>query len=175
MILNRWHNLNIWALIFTILALTPLTNSYAEKVSLKKALDSKSLLTMLNHENGKAGSLTMVSVDETLKNSLGGDDRIAGYPIKGLLKTLKKRNSLQLATIFLDDSNYVYLKARCFNQVFNGIRFISETDKVEVAIGIPCNQVIVSFKRHGETQRWGGVLASAVTEKALTLLAIENE
>jgi len=173
--LNNWHKFNIWTLLIASLALTQLTNSYAEEVSLKKALDNKALFALLHHDNGKAGNLSIVSVAESQKNALDGSDRLAGYPIIGTLQGLEKEKSLQLANIFLDDSNYVYLKKRCANQAFNGIRFTSGNDTVEVVIGIPCNQVLVVSKQEGETQWWGGILNGAVTEKVLTLLTVESE
>ena len=173
--MNNWHKLNIWALLITTLTLTPLTNSYAEEVSLKKALDNKALFTLLHHDNGKAGNLSIVSVAESQENALNSSDRLAGYPIIGTLQGLEKEKSLQLANIFLDDSNYVYLNKRCANQAFNGIRFTSGNNKVEVVIGTPCNQVLVVSKQEGETHWWGGILDGAATEKVLMLLTVERE
>jgi len=173
--LNKLHKLNVWTLLIASLTLAPLTNSYAEGVSLKKALANKALFTLLHHDNGKAGSLNIVSVAESQKNALKGNDRLAGYPINGALQSLEKEKSLQLANIFLDESNYVYLNKRCANQAFNGIRFTSGNDSVEIVIGTPCNQVLAVSKHENETQWWGGILNGAVTEKVLTLLTVESE
>lgn len=114
--------------------------------------------------------LKTVAASESRKHAFKTTDRIVGYPITDPLKAIDSDSSQQLATLLLDKTNYADVRQRCANQYFHGIRFHRDHDLVEVAIGVPCNQVLVVFPAGNETKWWGGVLGTSSANKVLSLV-----
>ena len=124
---------------------------------------------LLQPQRVEVSELVIVSVAEARQHALKGGDGIAGYPIAKQLSALDGTTSQQLASILLDEQNYVDVRQRCKNKSLRGIRF-QNAHIVEVAVGGPCNQVIAAY-REGETVKWwGGALIPAASEKVTAIL-----
>lgn len=123
-----------------------------------------------HHTLAKTARLKVVSVTESHKHALKSADRIAGYPATTKLETLTKEKSQQLATLLLDKNNYANIRQRCENRYFHGIRFSKDQEKAEVALGVPCNQLLAVFRKGTEIKWWGGVLGNEAARQVLTLL-----
>lgn len=148
-----------------------LTTSYAQEPTLRQALGD-AVNTVENHTLAEAARLKLVSVAESRRYALKTDDRISGYPIIGKLVSLDKEKSQQLTKLLLDKNNYAYgVLRRCKNYSLHGIRFTLGKQKVEVALGTPCNQTIITFKDKQITKWWGEVLGDKATKKVLMLLS----
>jgi hypothetical protein len=166
------HRSNFWVFLIVILTLSPLPNVFAEDISLRGALDPNAIFILQHHKYALTGSLDVVSVSESREYALNAIDRISGYPIRGKLKGLDREKSFQLANILLDENNYSNIRQRCINQSLNGVRFSVDDGTVEVAIGSPCNQVLVTFKHKNETKWWGGTLGNTIANKVSKLLCL---
>lgn len=145
------------------------TTGYAQEPSLQQALDTAVDILRYPTLTEKA-HLKIVSVSESRKHALKSSGRIAGYPISGKLIGLDKNQSQQLATLLLDKNNYADIRQRCQNQHFHGIRFSKGQEVIEIAIGIPCNQLVAVFRDGQETKWWGGVLGNEFAKQILMIL-----
>lgn len=126
---------------------------------------------VLTHATHTAtGPLKIVSASEADRYALKKANRIVGYPIAGKLGDLNQSSSQELATIPLNKDNYADVRQRCRNKSLRGIRFSKGGDSVEVAMGVPCNQVLVAFREGKEGKRWGWVLGDAAMSRVLEIL-----
>ena len=114
--------------------------------------------------------LKVVEYEKSRKQALKTSDRIAGYPAVGTFANINSEKSKQLAKLLLDKNNYNNIRQRCLNKYFQGIRFIKNAQKVEIAIGVPCNQVVVAFQVGNKTHWWGSTLGKDTMEQILDLL-----
>jgi len=142
---------------------------HAEQMSLRQSL-VQTLDIIEKHTSAVTARLKVVSVAESQQYALTASDRIAGYPVTGEATNLDKAKSHQLALLLLDNNNYINIRQRCANQYFHGIRFSKDQQIIEVAIGIPCNQVLVVSPDGKKTKWWGGVFGDTATKQALQLL-----
>ena len=149
------------------------STSHAQQASLRQTLNNN-VNTIKQHECAKTASLKVVDVAETHQYALTKDDRIAGYPLMEELLELDKEKSKDLADIILDHNNYADIRQRCQNKFLYGIRFNKGNKKIEVAIGVPCSQVLVVFQDKGETKWWGGVFGNMAMEQVLNFLVQET-
>lgn len=141
----------------------------AQEMSLRQAFGG-AVDIIEQHTIAEVVRLKVVSVTESRQYTFKTIDRIVGYPATGKLVSLNKEKSQQLTTLLLDKNNYANIRQRCLNQYFHGIRFSKGQQKVEVAFGIPCNQVIVAFQNGEKVKWWGGVLGSQAARQVQTLL-----
>ena len=123
-----------------------------------------------NTTNIIAAQLKIVSVDEAQSNSLKDDTRIAGYPIDGKLITLSPSDSALIKNTLLNDAEYVTPLIRCANKTFYGIRFLANNDKIEFALGKPCNQVIWAFRGINAPEQWGSVMNGQQADKIISII-----
>lgn len=114
--------------------------------------------------------LKVVSVEESRQQVFKTTDRIAGYPVLGKLVNLNIKTSQELVSLLLDKNNYANIRQRCQNQFFHGIRFSKDKQKIEFALGIPCNQVLIAFKNKEKIEWWGGVLGNKAAKQVQSLL-----
>lgn len=165
MLLNNYPRLLLLLCSSLILA-----TSYAKEISLRQALGN-SVVIIDNHTIAEMAKLKIMSVAESQQYAHTSADRFSGYPIIGKLKPLEKVKSQQLAKLILDNNNYVFnVLRRCKNHSLYGIRFKQGQKKIELALGIPCNQTIITFKDNEKIKWWGEVLGDKVTKKVLMLL-----
>lgn len=124
-----------------------------------------------HHSHAETARLKPVSVDESRQKALTSTERIAGYPVVGELKNLSPEKSAQLAKLLLDKNNYRNILKRCANQYFHGIRFSKGEQKVEIAIGVACQQTVMVIQDDKGIKWWGSVLRDAAYKKALSILS----
>lgn len=166
--------MKIWPEIFIKLALLILsggmtTAGYAQEPSLQQALGTAVDILQYPTQAEKA-RLKVVSVSESRQHALKTNDRIAGYPITGKLIGLDKNQSQQFTALLLDKNNYADVRQRCQNQYFHGIRFSKGREVIEIAIGVPCHQVVAAFRNGQETKWWGSVLGNEFAQQILVIL-----
>lgn len=143
------------------------TTGYAEEPGLQQTLGPA--VDILQHPTlVEMARLKTVSVAESRKRALKATNRIAGYPISSELIVLNQTQ--QLATLLLDKNIYTDFRQRCQNQYFHGVRFSKGQEVIEIAIGVPCHQLVAVFHYGQETKWWGGVLGSEPAKQVLTLL-----
>lgn len=168
--MKNWPKIHLKFIFLISFSLFILSTSYAQEAhSLQETL-GKTAAIIEHHTCAETTKLLVASVAESRQNAFKSNDHIAGYPTQGKLQSLNKANSNQLANLLLDNNSYVNIRQRCANQFFHGIRFSRENEIVEVAIGVPCDQVVVVFKDGKETKWWGGTLGKAISTQILSLL-----
>ena len=119
----------------------------------------------------------IVAVDEAQANYLKANDRIAGYPIVGKPVVLNANDLKLIKHLLLSDIGYATPLIRCANQVFYGIRFTIDSEKVEFAVGKPCNQVIWAFQGNVGLEQWGGVMKDKHADEIVLMVksALKND
>jgi len=167
--LNTLHRIAGWSGLFFLSSLYILPLSYAQQPTLSEALGASADI-IKNHTSAKSATMETVSVAESRKYAFISDMRMAGYPVKGTLRELNKQESGLLARLLAHDKNYINVLRRCKNQSFKGIRFNKKAKKIEVAIGLPCNQVLVAYADKNHVQWWGGILDEKIASLVLMLL-----
>lgn len=149
------------------------TYSHAQKTDLSENLgDHSKVLTQ--GEKAETAKLKVVSVEESRKFALKKNDRIAGYPTTEPTSLLGNKKSNDFAMLLLDHNNFIEVRQRCKNKYFTGVRFSNNNQVVEVAVGTPCNQVLVVYQDKGEAKWWGGTLNQEAMKRAKKLLCIEQ-
>lgn len=133
-------------------------------------LPSGAVNIIKHHNRAETARLKGVSVEKTQRYALKGANRIAGYPVLGKLATINPHNSSRLAKLLLDENNYIHVLRRCKNHSFHGIRFSQRKQKVELYLGIACNQVGIVFQDNNKIIWWGSVLGNSVTKEVLSIL-----
>ncbi len=147
--------------------LTPV--SHAEQFTLLETLGASSGI-IANHTSAESACLHVVSVAESREHVFTTDKRIAGYPVQTTPEKLNRQESEELAKFILNDKNYTNIRQRCQNQFFQGVRFIRNGEKVEVAIGLPCNQVLVAYPEGKNIRWWGGILGNTTVISILKII-----
>ncbi|HED35553.1 MAG TPA: hypothetical protein ENJ08_15255 [Gammaproteobacteria bacterium] len=109
-----------------------------------------------DHTSVETAMLKVVAVEASRKHALLTHDRIAGYPVIGNTSSPDKDKAIRLANLVLSKNSYIDIRQRCKNKKFYGVRFMKEDKIVELAVGTPCNQVIVVFKNKNGTRNWWG-------------------
>ena len=125
------------------------------------------------HSMVQTAPLKIISVAESKKHALKdkeGRKRIAGYPKTGKLKKINKDNANQLARLLQADNVFVHSDKRCANKEFQGIRFSKGKQRIEVVLGIPCNQVAVAFVQDNTVKWWAGVMTEPAMKRVLQLV-----
>ncbi len=150
------------------------STSYAQQLDLREALNS-AVGIIEYHTSAETASLNVVSVTESRQNALKTDSRIAGYPVVDTLISFDKNKSLKLGSLLLDKNSYTNIRQRCKNQFFHGVRFNKADEIIEVAIGVPCNQVLIVFRDGRETKWWGNTMGDAAVKQALKLLCHSSQ
>ncbi len=128
-----------------------------------------------DHISVETAMLKAATVEESRKYALLTNERIAGYPLAGDTSSPGNTKAIQLANLFLSKDSYIDIRQRCKNETFFGIRFTKEGGKVEFAVGIPCNQVIVVFKnKNNANSWWGGTFGVKAMEQFKTLTDLKK-
>ena len=168
--MRLWPKLAHVVLILTVSNIPLINTSHATDNTLRQTLGGA--VNVIEHPIlVETARLNLVSVTKSRQYAFKTTDRISGYPITGKLVSLNKEKSQQLAKLLLDKNNYAYgVLRRSKNQSMYGIRYTQGPLKVEIALGIPCNQTIVTFKVRENIKRWGEVLGDKATKKVLALL-----
>jgi hypothetical protein len=123
-----------------------------------------------NATNLIAAQLKVVSVNEAQSNALKDNTRIAGYPIDGKPITLSQSDATLIKQIVLNDKDYSIPLIRCANKTFYGIRFIADKEKIEFALGKPCNQIIWAYQGINGPEQWGGVINAQQADKIIAII-----
>lgn len=156
-------------LLLTATSILSVATSYATDITLRETLASAVNIIQL-HTRTEMARLNVVSIAESQQYAITTSNRIAGYPFTGKLANLDKEKSQQLAKLLLDKNNYANIRQRCLNDYFHGIRFSKDQQKIEFALGIPCNQVVIAFHDGEVIKWWGGILGDDAVSKVITLL-----
>jgi hypothetical protein len=100
------------------------------------------------------------------QRALQDDGRVAGYPVATKLRPLPPAETTRIGELLLADESYQFdVVRRCANKSWVGARFEDDGgERVEAALGIPCNQLILVWRNAGTVQRWGAV----TTDEAAT-------
>jgi len=171
--LNQLPNAKRLSFIFVCTAFLSLSTSYADEKSITDVLGTSAEI-IKKQTSTKIAKLRTVSVEESRQNALKTNNRIAGYPLTSAMMSLNKTQSTQLAKLILDSNNYANIRQRCLNRFFNGIRFIKDDKIIEVAIGVPCNQLLLVFKDSKNNKWWGGTLGNSAAEKTKEIFQYEK-
>ena len=117
--------------------------------------------------------LKPVSAENAHSTSLKSLDRMAGYPVTGNAVTSDKP-SAQLKKLLLDERAYNNALIRCANTEFYGMRFLADNQFIEIAVGLPCNQIIWAYQRESQIERWGGILNKEIADEIISILKEKN-
>jgi len=167
--LKKLLNTNFKLFFITVFSFN-LTIGCAQENLLQQSLGD-AINIIASHTHAKTARLKVISVDEHRKNTFKSNKTIVGYPITEELETIDYKKSKKLADILLNNNNYAHgVLQRCKNKFFYGIRFTKNQQKVEVALGLSCNQLLVAFKEDEEIKIWGSVLGLAATKQVILLL-----
>jgi hypothetical protein len=100
--------------------------------------------------------LVRIAADEAASpDALGAPDRIAGYPIRGSLRTLDKQDARAVSEVFSDWSNYLPERlTRCAFEHLIGFRFTRGRERVDIALTGPCWLAMWTFQRNGRIAEW---------------------
>ena len=116
----------------------------------------------------EAARLRLVSAEEQERTALRSDGRMAGYPIAGPRVVLPGADVSGLKRLLLDHQSYAWgLRIRCANSHFVGVRFVRQRQKVELALGLPCQQALWAFPAAGAVGRGGAHLGNSQTQEVL--------
>lgn len=122
------------------------------------------------HSTAETARLKVIDFSEAQKRALKKDKHIAGFPIVDKLMIMEKDQSLKIAKMLIDKNNYINVRQRCVNKFYQGVRFVEKDKNIEIAIGIPCNQVLAVYNDNSEVKWWGGHLSENAIKKLLPLL-----
>ncbi|NOY84929.1 MAG: hypothetical protein GXO96_08960 [Nitrospirae bacterium] len=167
--MKNWLKLYSSLILFVCFVLVSSSTTSAQQIGLRETLAS-AIDIIEHHSYAEIANLEVVSVTESQQHALKSVDRIAGYPVLGSILKLSTKKSQQMVNLILDSSNYANIRQRCKNDFFHGIRFSKEHEKIEVAIGIPCNQVLIVFHDAKQIRWWGGIWGDISIKEALKLL-----
>lgn len=167
--MKNWHNIRLNFFVVLLSGCSAFSSVYAQEKTLRLEL-GEAVEIVAQHTRAESGKLKVVSVDESRQHAFKSEDRIAGYPEAGKFINLNLKTSQKLASLLLNKNNYANIRQRCQNQFFHGIRFVKDQQKVEFAIGIPCNQVLVAYEEKGEIKWWGSVMGADAATEIFTLL-----
>ncbi len=116
--------------------------------------------------------LQVVASAEAERETLRSTNRIVGYPMLGTPQEVSSADRETIARTLLDDASYDFtVERRCRNATLVGVRFEGASgSSVEVAIGMPCAQVLVARPaQSGAVGSWYGLMRQ---ETADALVAI---
>jgi len=90
--------------------------------------------------------------------------RIGGHPIVSDLRTLSAEQVAQLRQLVTNESHYLDVRRRCKNETWVGARFgePGSLERLELVIGLPCDQLIFFWFDEGAPKNWGSVVAPPV-------------
>ena len=158
------------ALVLTAFCLC--AGSHAEQGGLAESLGIN--VQILERGNDpEIAKLGIVSVDESRDQAFKSADRIAGYPIKKSVEIISTYSVKDFVSLILNPNSYTNIRQRCKNESLKGIRFAEDGSVVEMAIGEPCNQIVVAYKIENKTLWWGGTLHEDAAEQAKELFCPE--
>lgn len=166
--MNSWHKL-IWILFGPVLCNTACAERPPNLASPLPTMN-ESVQIVKDAKQAFAGKLKVVSVEEAQRNVFSSHTRIAGYPIDGELMTLNKADSATIKQLLLNDSAYISARIRCANNAFYGVRFSTDENKVELALGEPCHQIVWAFSGSNGPELRGGVVTNDIAEKVLSII-----
>ena len=115
--------------------------------------------------------LQMNTARDAERQTLLTANRIMGYRLDGRIRQVAPEAAQPLTELVLADSSYTAATARCANESFVGIRFTNNNQKVEFALGLPCNQALWGSMTDGRVTRWG---ANMTPEAAAQVVAAAN-
>ena len=50
------------------------------------------------------------------------------------------------------------------------MRFLADNQFIEIAVGLPCNQIIWAYQRESQIERWGGILNKEIADEIISIL-----
>lgn len=116
-----------------------------------------------NADQVTVGRLNPIAVSDAQANMLKNDETISGYPIVGQIRNLKEQEKTKIIELVLNEKNYLSTRIRCKNEFFIGLRFTRNSEKTEMALGFPCQQVIWAHRVDSEVRAWGAVMDDDAT------------
>lgn len=118
----------------------------------------------------EAGRMRVIGALQAHDARLSSDTRILGYPIRGALQPVAPADASRIADLILDDGSYTDLLRRCANDYLVGIRFTKDNERVEFALGMPCEQGFFAFRdAAGAIQGDGKVMLSPQAAEVIRL------
>jgi hypothetical protein len=118
----------------------------------------------------EAGRMRVIGALQAHNARLSSDTRILGYPIQGALQRVAPADASRIADLILDDASYTDLVRRCRNDYLVGIRFTKDNERVEFALGMPCEQGFFAFRdAAGAIQGDGKVMLSPQAAEVIRL------
>jgi hypothetical protein len=127
----------------------------------EEAIGADAATTVRSAKQVLVGRLRTEGAMQAEQRALQDDGRVAGYPVASKLRSLGAEEAERIGALLLDDESYQFdLERRCANKSWLGARFEGEGgERVEAALGIPCNQLILVWRSSGTVQRWGSITA----------------
>lgn len=116
--------------------------------------------------------LKVINAATATKNIFNSNKNIVGYPVIDKTSLLNTQHKEKLIKILTNNKSYISLRNRCKNSHFIGIRFSKTKEKIEFALGIPCNQAIWAIATEKQPNVWGAVLNNDAANIIKTLTAI---
>jgi hypothetical protein len=133
---------------------------------------------ILTAANGVVKNATKVEVaklkpapaESVMKNALSAPNTIAGFPIKGELKSLSLEKAKAIAQDILNTDHYADIMQRCVNDSLIGIRFTNGKTVVEFAYSQPCQQAFWAMNIDGKLNFASSVLGPDYSKAIKDLL-----
>ena len=113
--------------------------------------------------------LKIVSADSADSTTFKSLDRMVGYPVIGDA-VIAGKPSARLINLLLDEDSYYDARIRCLNTQLYGMRFVADNKFIEVAIGLPCYQVIWAYQRESQVERWGAIFNKKNADEIISIL-----
>lgn len=118
----------------------------------------------------EAGRMRVIGALQAQNAVFSSDTRILGYPVHGALQPVPPADASRLADVILDDASYTDLLRRCRNDYLVGVRFTKDNERVEFALGMPCEQGFFAFRdAAGAVQGDGKVMLSPQAAEVIRL------
>lgn len=138
--------------------------SGAGRVELEEHLSPRAIEVIELADRVEIGRLAVASAEEAERLSLRGLDRIAGYPIDGPVGQLDPQGADRVRRALRSPGSHSDVPIRCLNDYFIGVRFYQGDQRVELALGISCQQAIWAFPAGSGVGRWGARLSDGATQ-----------
>jgi len=138
-------------------------------VHARDSLGQQVVALIENATRVEVGHMQTNTARDAERQTLLTGNRIMGYRITGRLRALSDDDARTFTDRALDDASYTSTVARCANESWIGARFTNNSQKVELAIGLPCNQALWASSSEGHVSRWG---ANLTPEAAQALSAM---
>ena len=135
----------------------------------EKALGKATMATLINADKAWMTSLKTPAV-RAPKVVLGSKEQLGGYHILSPLRALSAEAIKSLGELLTKDKSYSLIARRCANRSRLGARFQSGDVLVELSLGAPCDQLLLSWSANGKVQDWGSVVVESAAKEMRALL-----